>query len=112
VSLLRVNKVSKSVDPQFVWLSVGTREVLSELSFTRMIAIERKRTERSREPFLLMLLEPGNHKGSEKNGRALTNILSVLPLSIRETDVIGWYKDRITSGGVLQGSRAMTRTQS
>jgi lipopolysaccharide/colanic/teichoic acid biosynthesis glycosyltransferase len=103
VPLLRVNKVSQSADPIFMRLSAGAREVLSESSFTRMIAIERKRTERSREPFLLMLLEPGNHQGPEKNGKALTNILSVLPLSIRETDVIGWYKDRTTVGVMFTG---------
>ena len=71
-----------------------------------MIAIERKRTERSSEPFLLMLLETGNHQGSEKNEKALDNILSVLPLSIRETDVIGWYKDRITVGVMFTGLAA------
>ena len=36
---------------------VVDRGVLEESSFHRMIAIERKRTERSRKPFLLMLLE-------------------------------------------------------
>ncbi len=83
--------------------SAGAREVLNEETFKRMIAVERKRTERSREPFLLMLLEAGNHQVQEKNGKALDNILSVLPLSIRETDVIGWYKDRTTGGVMFTG---------
>jgi len=103
VTLLRMNKASKSIDPLLAWLSVGAREVLNEGTFKRMIAVERKRTERSREPFLLMLLEAGNHQGSEKNGKALDNMLSVLLLSIRETDVIGWYKDRITVGVMFTG---------
>jgi lipopolysaccharide/colanic/teichoic acid biosynthesis glycosyltransferase len=68
-----------------------------------MIAIERKRTERSREPFLLMLLEAGNHPGSAKNERVLDNMLSVLPSSIRETDLVGWYKDRTTIGVMFTG---------
>jgi len=86
-----------------VWLSAGAREVLNEGTFLRMIAVERKRTERSHEPFLLMLLDAGNHQGSEKNGKALDNILSVLPSSIRETDIIGWYKDRATVGVMFTG---------
>ena len=103
MTLLRMDKASKSADPLFEWLSAGAREVLNEGTFKRMIAIERKRTERSRRPFLLMLLEAGNHQGSEKNGKALDNMLSVLLLSIRETDVIGWYKDRTTVGVMFTG---------
>jgi lipopolysaccharide/colanic/teichoic acid biosynthesis glycosyltransferase len=103
MTLLRIDKVSNSVDPLFDWLSVGAREVLNEETFKRMIAIERKRTERSKEPFLLMLLEAGNHVGSEKHGKALEHILSVLPLSIRETDLIGWYKDRTSVGVMFTG---------
>src|SRR5271154_756636 len=98
-----MDKVSKSAEPLFVWLSTEAREVLNEGTFKRMIAVERKRTERSREPFLLMLLDAGNHQASEKNGKALNNILSVLPSSIRETDIIGWYKDRATVGVMFTG---------
>ncbi len=36
--------------------SVPDRGVMEELSFHKMISLERKRTERSRKPFLLMLL--------------------------------------------------------
>ena len=38
---------------------------LNEESFHRMIALERKRTERSRNPFLLMLLETGDSLESD-----------------------------------------------
>src|SRR6202012_2677991 len=61
------------------------------------------RTERSGEPFLLMLLEIGTHQVSEKNGKILDNMLAVLPLSIRDTDLIGWYKDRTTVGVMFTG---------
>ena len=36
------------------------RRALDEESFRRVIAIERKRTERSKAPFVLMLLEVAN----------------------------------------------------
>jgi hypothetical protein len=79
-------------------VSAGEREVLNEGTFKRMISIERKRTERSRKPFLLMLLDTGNRQESEKNGKALGSIVSALLASIRETDVTGWYKSQATVG--------------
>ena len=107
MSLLRMDKISKSADPLLDWSSSEAREVLSEETFKRMIAVERKRTERSKEPFLLMLVEADSHQSSEKNGKVLENILTVLLSSIRETDVIGWYKNWATGGvmfTVLTGS--------
>lgn len=77
--------------------------ILSQEAFMRMIAIERKRTERSRKPFLLMLLEAGDPQASDKNGKALNRIVPVLLSSTRETDVIGWQKDRTTVGVIFTG---------
>jgi lipopolysaccharide/colanic/teichoic acid biosynthesis glycosyltransferase len=77
---------------------LSERKVLAEETFQRMIAIERKRTERSRKPFLLMLLETGEYHAPAKNGKVIADILSALLQSTRETDLIGWYKDRLTVG--------------
>lgn len=98
-----MDKASNTADPLLEWLSAGAREVLNEVAFKRMISVERKRTERSREPFLLMLLEAGNYQGSEKNGRILHDMLPILQVSIRETDVIGWYKDQSIVGVMFTG---------
>ena len=100
---LSIDKDLKSTDPFAVWLPAGTSKTFSESTFKRMIAVERKRTERSGEPFLLMLLQTGNHQSQEKNEKALDIVLSFLPSSIRETDVIGWYKDRTTVGVMFTG---------
>ena len=78
--------------------SAAEREVLNEGTFKRMVSIERKRTERSRTPFLLMLLDMGNHQVSEKNGKALESIVSALLACTRETDVTGWYKNQVAVG--------------
>ena len=78
--------------------SSQSNTVVDEESFHRMIALERKRTERSRKPFVLMLLDAGNFLPSDKNGRVLNNLLSALSLSTRETDVTGWYKDQCIVG--------------
>lgn len=75
----------------------GERKVLNEESFRRTISLERKRTERSRNPFLLMLFQVGS-KASEKNARILRALTETLLLSTRETDVTGWYQENTVIG--------------
>ena len=78
--------------------SAREREVLEEELFKRMIALERKRTERSAKPFLLMLLETGEHQAEEKNGIVLAKVITALSAATRETDVIGWHKNHSCIG--------------
>ena len=77
---------------------IEQRGILNEGAFHRMISLERKRTERSRKPFLLMLLDMGNGLRSDNNNKALDKILSALSLSTRETDVTGWYQNNSVVG--------------
>lgn len=70
--------------------STEERFVLDSEAFRRMIALERKRSERSRKPFILLLLDMGD-RPSDKNGKILAKISSVLSASTRDTDVTGWY---------------------
>lgn len=79
------------------------RTTLSEEAFRHTIAIERKRTERSREPFLLMLLETGTPSVTRKNTKALSSVIGALQASTRDTDVLGWYKDQQTVGAIFTG---------
>jgi len=72
-------------------LSAQAADILPQEAFHRMITIERKRTERSRKPFLLMLLDTGNDLPTDKNSRLLVDLLNALATSTRETDVTGWY---------------------
>lgn len=103
MTLLRVEDVSPTADPLFDSISREDRVILNEESFKRMIAIERKRTERSREPFLLMLVEGGSSQHTERHSKPLDRILTAMLCSTRETDVVGWYKDRITVGVMFTG---------
>jgi lipopolysaccharide/colanic/teichoic acid biosynthesis glycosyltransferase len=103
MTLLRVEDAANLPSPKFEPASVGKCEVLNEDTFNRMIAIERKRTERTKQPFLLMLLKTGRPEGSAKEGGSLDSMVSGLLSSIRETDVIGWYKDRTTVGVIYTG---------
>jgi lipopolysaccharide/colanic/teichoic acid biosynthesis glycosyltransferase len=77
---------------------VCDRVVLNDEAFQRTLSLERKRTERSRKPFLLMLLEFGDVVPSENSQRALGKIVSALSASTRATDVVGWYKDHSVTG--------------
>ena len=78
------------------------RKALDEDSFKRVIAIERKRTERSRSPFVLVLIEVSDlgFMGSQKT---LESIVSVLTASSRDTDLVGWYRNGLTVGALYTG---------
>jgi lipopolysaccharide/colanic/teichoic acid biosynthesis glycosyltransferase len=78
--------------------SFADRHILEEESFHRMISVERKRTERSRKPFLLMLLDTGTNHSNGKTGKTLARIVSTLLAASRETDVTGWYKSNSVVG--------------
>jgi len=75
--------------------------ILNAEAFRRTIALERKRSERSRKPFMLLLLDMGEHLSSEKNGKTLDKILAALTLSTRETDITGWYAEGLVIGVVF-----------
>jgi lipopolysaccharide/colanic/teichoic acid biosynthesis glycosyltransferase len=77
----------------------AARVILSENEFHRMISLERKRTERSRKPFLLMLLDMGQNISACENG--LEKISQLLSLITRETDILGWYKDDLVVGALF-----------
>jgi lipopolysaccharide/colanic/teichoic acid biosynthesis glycosyltransferase len=86
---------TRSVDA----LSVKER-ILAEREFQNTIARERKRTERSRKPFLLVLVALDGLR-SNGNGKALDKIISALALSTRETDVTGWHKNNCVVGALF-----------
>ena len=68
---------------------VSDRDALDELIFHRMISVERKRTERSGKPFLLVLIDTG---GEWRDVRVLEDLVSTLIRTTRGTNVLGWYK--------------------
>jgi lipopolysaccharide/colanic/teichoic acid biosynthesis glycosyltransferase len=63
---------------------------LSEEQFRRMLARERKRSERSRKHLVLMLIDGGLK--NKKTDVLLEQIAVVLCASIRETDLAGWFE--------------------
>ena len=71
---------------------------LAEEEFARALALERRRVERSRKLLLLMLLDAGSVLEGPDARETLSNILSMLSESTRETDMRGWYKKRSIIG--------------
>jgi lipopolysaccharide/colanic/teichoic acid biosynthesis glycosyltransferase len=82
-------------------VSSEDRSILDQMNFHRIIAFERKRTERSGKPFLLVLLDMGECLPMHKSEKLLTKTLSALSSSIRETDVTGWYEENSVVGIVF-----------
>src|ERR1700733_15487111 len=56
-----------------------------------MISVERKRSERSQRPCVLLLIDTGRSQPGDKQGRVLLEMLSSLQGATRETDFTGWY---------------------
>lgn len=72
--------------------------ILEQEAFRGLISLERKRTERSRKPFLLMLLDVGDSWPTKRSAETLGKIIAALPVSTRETDVTGWYTNTSVVG--------------
>ena len=72
-----------------------------------MLFLERKRSERSERPFVLMLLESTKLLRHGDHG-VLDKVLSALVSSTRDTDVKGWYDEHATIGVIFTelGSKA------
>lgn len=96
--------VRRSLDSVGIGVFAGNSEsspdgaIFSEEAFHRVISLERRRTERSRKPFLLMLLDMGDHLPFEAVGKNLSRLLTALSIHTRETDVAGWYKSNCVVG--------------
>ncbi|GBE38258.1 UDP-glucose:undecaprenyl-phosphate glucose-1-phosphate transferase [bacterium BMS3Bbin08] len=59
--------------------------------FREVLSLERKRAERSRKRFLLVLINIHNLLRNNGEGKILKNIARALPSLTRETDIAGWY---------------------
>jgi hypothetical protein len=78
-------------------------QAYDEEAFLYFLAMERKRSERSGSPFLLVLVDLNEEPGASVRiaPAVAARIFSCLWLSLRETDVIGWYREERVAGAVL-----------
>jgi hypothetical protein len=80
-------------------LQDGPVDAYNEAAFQYFLEIERKRSELSNRPFLLMLVDFNKHPRID--AVAADKLFSVLSLCLRETDFIGWYREGRVAGAVL-----------
>jgi len=98
VNVRRTGNGSSDLSPLADLPVSGERTILNEDEFRRMISLERKRSERSRKPFVLMLLDMGEPHPSENNRQALRKVATALSVTARETDLTGWYRNDCAVG--------------
>jgi hypothetical protein len=68
--------------------------VCNEQAFHYLLAIERRRSENTRRPFLLMLIEGDALAAGILGGGAhwLERLFPIVCNAVRETDFVGWYR--------------------
>jgi hypothetical protein len=91
-------------------------QAYNEEAFRYFLAIERKRSERSGRPVLLLLVDLVDlREQSGVSGRidawVARKLFSGLWLCLRETDVVGWYREERVAGAVLAEPRDGARTE-
>ncbi len=84
--------------------------MLDEGAFHHTICLERKRAERSRRSFLLVLLDLRTVLANDSSERILNTILSSLWRTTRETDVAGWHKSNAVLGIIFMDVPTEGRT--
>lgn len=69
----------------------STQMVLNEDAFVSMLYLERRRAERARKRYVLMLVDVKDALAGREKSRISDKISKTLCSAMRETDVIGWY---------------------
>jgi lipopolysaccharide/colanic/teichoic acid biosynthesis glycosyltransferase len=75
--------------------------MLAQELFQRAISLERKRTERSQKPFLLMLVCTEVDSTLARKSETLDEVASALLHMTRETDAVGWYQNSSIVGAMF-----------
>jgi hypothetical protein len=78
-------------------------QAYNEAGFRYFLGTERKRSEISGRPFLLLLVDLSTESGvnSRLEAPVAFELFSSLVLSLRETDFVGWYRTDYVVGAVL-----------
>src|SRR5262245_50187805 len=80
---------------------VPSRSITPQPAFLNALCLERKRAERSRRLFVLLLLDPRDSAPKGGASTVLERAVGGLLSSVRETDITGWYKDGSVVGVIF-----------
>jgi len=72
---------------------IDTTTLVPEDAFRKVLSLERKRSARSGQRFVLILLHLGKVRHGGGRDAVLESITTALALATRETDLLGWYKN-------------------
>ncbi len=89
----QVNRLTQTATRRTAWLD--------EETFQAIVGLERRRAERSRKPFVLMLLDTSALLRDGNSRQLLDQITSAVGAATRETDFVGWYKQNSILGAVF-----------
>ncbi len=84
---------------EFSVFSESDYQPLDESTFHTMLTHERRRAERSRKPFVLMLMDTNLEQGAATE--ILWQAAQILLSTKRETDLTGWYKRDLILGVIF-----------
>ena len=113
------NFVSEETFPtRSVSLKLYNKSLISEESFKTMVEVERKRSDRSGKPFLVMLLDLTsiiNGKDRYSSGRNsilkfFNKVVKTITVETRDIDIKGWYETEVY-GILLPKLRRKARTR-
>jgi len=74
---------------------------VSEPWFTRLLTVERKRAERSKRQFLLMLLHAEDLLRDSDRRQLQSKMIAAILAATRDTDLSGWYEQSAVAGTIL-----------
>lgn len=80
---------------------IGREDILSQPVFHAMLTLERRRAERSRKPFVLVLVDSHAIQKNWKTVADLQQMTAAVSESVRESDLIGWYEGRTVLGVIF-----------
>jgi exopolysaccharide biosynthesis polyprenyl glycosylphosphotransferase len=87
-------------DRSSVRTSRPRRHVLREDLFKDVLVRERKRSDRSNQPFILVLVTGPDSRSAEAP-RSWESVVAAVTAAKRETDVVGWFTQRSVLGVML-----------
>ena len=70
----------------------GRDRILKEETFHSMLTLERRRAERSRKPFVLMLVDSSAAASNGHRSDLIDRLTRIVCGTTRETDLIGWHE--------------------
>jgi len=67
-------------------------DLLAADGFCAMLALERRRAQRSQQPFILLLLDARGLEAERRDAAFNERLTGTISGTIRESDIIGWYR--------------------